>query len=138
MDRDFAAKVGETFGTSDYSMKQELLAMLTRFEGTRQYRWQYLEYMTVDTWVDYDEEGQIAWDSYEKMRLFKEQLLGQECHICFAYNEFRGEYQNENPPNIATIESIFPWIEVWPADAHYWTKNVMNGIYNPVRRIPLT
>jgi len=137
MDREFATRVGKTFGTSDYSMKQELLAMLNRFESTRLYRWQYLEYMTVDTWVDYDEEGQIAWDSYEKMRLFKEQLLGQECAICFAHNGFVGQYETENPPSMAKIESIFPWIEVWPAEAEYWTKDIMTGIYNPVRRVPI-
>ena len=112
--------------------------MLTRFESTRLYRWQYLEYMTVDTWVDYDEEGQIAWDSYEKMRLFKEQLLGQECAICFGHDGLRGRHQTENPPSMATIESIFPWVEVWPAEAGYYTKDIMTGIYNPVRRIPMT
>jgi hypothetical protein len=138
MDKEFAKAVGKTFGTSDVTMKEELTAMLRRFESTRLYRWQYLEYMTRDTWIDYDEETQVAWDSWEKMRLMQELLLGERCTICFATDHLRGGYTEETP-SIGWIEVSFPWVEVWPADAQYWTKNIMiAGQHNPVRRLPLS
>ena len=128
----FASRVCDVARRSDVSMKEELTAMLSRFESTRQYRWQYLEYMTRDTWVDYDEETQIAWDSYEKMRLIEEKILGKECDICFATLDLRGSYLKK-APHIEWIESSFPWVEVWPEEAKYWTKNITNGIQSPVR-----
>ncbi len=122
------------------SRRQEdgLTAELMKYRRTRLYRWQYLEYMTVDTWVDYDEETMKAWDDYEKLRLFKTKILETdlESFECFATDELRGGYE-EQEPSIDWIEASFPWVETWPVDAKYWTKNITNGMHHPVRKLPL-
>jgi hypothetical protein len=116
---------------------QQLQDVVRQFVETRQARWQYLEYMTVDNWIDYDEETSAQWDAYDKLRMLQEILpdrAGIHRDSVFGTRDLRGGFLG-GAPSEGAMESSFPWVQTWPTEAEYFAKNIFTGMQYPVRKV---